>query len=99
MLCWVGPKFRNLNERQVPPWRLFPTVMSTSPANSSDAQSTKKKRACDYCRLKRVICHPQSNGEPCPRCLEKGVEYAPTQTHAKVQADSPIQVHHNYIYD
>uniref|UniRef100_D8QC98 Phosphoribosylglycinamide synthetase n=1 Tax=Schizophyllum commune (strain H4-8 / FGSC 9210) TaxID=578458 RepID=D8QC98_SCHCM len=47
--------------------------MSTSPANSSDAQSTKKKRACDYCRLKRVICHPQSNGEPCPRCLEKGV--------------------------
>ncbi|KAL1677335.1 phosphoribosylglycinamide synthetase [Schizophyllum commune] len=52
--------------------------MSTSPANSSDAQSTKKKRACDYCRLKRVICHPQSNGEPCPRCLEKGVECTTT---------------------
>ncbi|KAL1757553.1 phosphoribosylglycinamide synthetase [Schizophyllum commune] len=52
--------------------------MSTSPATSSDAQTTKKKRACDYCRLKRVICHPQSNGEPCPRCLEKGVECTTT---------------------
>ncbi|KAL1748800.1 phosphoribosylglycinamide synthetase [Schizophyllum fasciatum] len=44
----------------------------------SDAQGNKKKRACDYCRSKRVICHPQPDGESCPRCLEKGVQCTTT---------------------
>ncbi|KAJ3994351.1 hypothetical protein F5050DRAFT_530425 [Lentinula boryana] len=39
-----------------------------------DAASKKYKKlpACDYCKVKRVLCHPQQNGS-CPRCLEKGV--------------------------
>ncbi|KAJ4470867.1 hypothetical protein J3R30DRAFT_3341858 [Lentinula aciculospora] len=40
-----------------------------------DVASTKKCKklaACDYCKMKRVICHPQQNGS-CPRCLKKGV--------------------------
>ncbi|KAI5834717.1 hypothetical protein K523DRAFT_229949, partial [Schizophyllum commune Tattone D] len=38
----------------------------------------KRKRACDYCKLKRVICHPQPDGKPCPRCLEKGIQCTTT---------------------
>ncbi|KAJ3899037.1 hypothetical protein F5879DRAFT_978227 [Lentinula edodes] len=32
----------------------------------------KKLPACDYCKAKRVLCHPQQ-GASCPRCIEKGV--------------------------
>ncbi|KAF7314238.1 Zn(2)-C6 fungal-type transcriptional factor [Mycena kentingensis (nom. inval.)] len=32
----------------------------------------KKAPACDSCKSKRVLCHPQPNG-PCPRCTEKGI--------------------------
>ncbi|KAJ4470868.1 hypothetical protein J3R30DRAFT_1132193 [Lentinula aciculospora] len=41
----------------------------------ADATSTKRRKnlpSCNYCRSKRVICHPQQNGS-CPRCLEKGI--------------------------
>ncbi|GAA5883987.1 hypothetical protein JCM6882_002093 [Rhodosporidiobolus microsporus] len=31
----------------------------------------KKPPACDYCKAKRVLCHPSPDG--CPRCLEKGI--------------------------
>ncbi|POY76197.1 hypothetical protein BMF94_0717 [Rhodotorula taiwanensis] len=31
----------------------------------------KKPPACDRCKAKRVLCHPNPNG--CPRCVEKGV--------------------------
>ncbi|TRM67436.1 hypothetical protein BD626DRAFT_625885 [Schizophyllum amplum] len=41
-----------------------------SPAD--DSATKRKKRACDYCKAKRVICHPQTDGKPCPRCIEKG---------------------------
>ncbi|KAJ3813228.1 hypothetical protein F5876DRAFT_74090 [Lentinula aff. lateritia] len=37
----------------------------------------KKPPACDYCKARRVLCHPQLNG-PCPRCVEKGVECSTT---------------------
>ncbi|KAJ7480651.1 hypothetical protein FB451DRAFT_152126 [Mycena latifolia] len=31
----------------------------------------KKPPACDPCKARRVLCHPQPNGAPCPRCVEK----------------------------
>ncbi|KAF8212698.1 hypothetical protein K438DRAFT_1957317 [Mycena galopus ATCC 62051] len=31
----------------------------------------KKPPACDSCKARRVLCHPQPNGQPCPRCAEK----------------------------
>ncbi|KAJ7117244.1 hypothetical protein C8R43DRAFT_1037753 [Mycena crocata] len=34
-------------------------------------QKPKKLPACDLCKLRRVLCHPQPDGAPCPRCLEK----------------------------
>ncbi|KAJ3781585.1 hypothetical protein GGU10DRAFT_366309 [Lentinula aff. detonsa] len=43
--------------------------MSTA---SSISGKRKKPPACDYCKVHRVLCHPQLNG-PCPRCAEKGV--------------------------
>ncbi|TRM67437.1 hypothetical protein BD626DRAFT_478787 [Schizophyllum amplum] len=49
---------------------------SHSPEPASDGK--KKKTACDYCKAKRVICHPQTDGKPCPRCVEKGVECTTT---------------------
>ncbi|KAJ7363096.1 hypothetical protein DFH08DRAFT_1025801 [Mycena albidolilacea] len=30
-----------------------------------------KPPACDPCKARRVLCHPQPNGAPCPRCVEK----------------------------
>ncbi|KAJ7780569.1 hypothetical protein DFH07DRAFT_434983 [Mycena maculata] len=42
-------------------------------ARSSQAPLKRKKPpACDACKLKRVLCHPQPGGSPCPRCSEKG---------------------------
>ncbi|KAJ6540321.1 hypothetical protein B0H19DRAFT_1175450 [Mycena capillaripes] len=32
-----------------------------------------KPPACDSCKARRVLCHPQPNGAPCPRCAEKKV--------------------------
>ncbi|KAF7338732.1 Zn(2)-C6 fungal-type domain-containing protein [Mycena sanguinolenta] len=32
----------------------------------------RKPPACDPCKVRRVLCHPQPGGAPCPRCLEKG---------------------------
>ncbi|KAL1678164.1 hypothetical protein EV122DRAFT_212497 [Schizophyllum commune] len=68
---------------------------SSSPSNTSDmAQNTsknapraaatvrkrKKPPACDYCKARRVICHPQPDGKSCPRCIEKGVDCTTTPT-------------------
>ncbi|KAJ6465394.1 hypothetical protein C8R45DRAFT_1079891, partial [Mycena sanguinolenta] len=33
----------------------------------------KKPPACDNCKARRVLCHPQPNNAPCPRCLEKKI--------------------------
>ncbi|KAL1694116.1 hypothetical protein GGG16DRAFT_47892 [Schizophyllum commune] len=52
--------------------------------NAAQAAATVRKRkkppACDYCKARRVICHPQPDGKPCPRCIEKGVECTTTPT-------------------
>ncbi|KAF5352955.1 hypothetical protein D9758_007924 [Tetrapyrgos nigripes] len=40
----------------------------------------KKLPACDYCKARRVLCHPQPFGRSCPRCLEKGVHCTTTPT-------------------
>ncbi|KAJ7479687.1 hypothetical protein FB451DRAFT_1239611 [Mycena latifolia] len=39
----------------------------------SPSKKTKKPPACDACKARRVLCHPQPNGLSCPRCAEKGV--------------------------
>ncbi|KAF7358866.1 Zn(2)-C6 fungal-type domain-containing protein [Mycena sanguinolenta] len=33
----------------------------------------KKPPACDSCKARRVLCHPQPDNAPCPRCLEKKI--------------------------
>ncbi|KAL1690650.1 hypothetical protein GGG16DRAFT_102921 [Schizophyllum commune] len=47
-----------------------------SDATNIGQSSNKRKRACDYCKAKRVICHPHPDG--CPRCKEKGVHCTTT---------------------
>ncbi|KAJ7151770.1 hypothetical protein C8R43DRAFT_1004318 [Mycena crocata] len=37
----------------------------------SGTKRPKKPPACDACKARRVLCHPQPNGAPCPRCSEK----------------------------
>ncbi|KAK7018460.1 Zn(2)-C6 fungal-type domain-containing protein [Favolaschia claudopus] len=41
----------------------------------SDTAPTKNKKlpACDVCKARRVLCHPQSGGAPCSRCLERNL--------------------------
>ncbi|KAJ7434848.1 hypothetical protein FB451DRAFT_1310666, partial [Mycena latifolia] len=38
----------------------------------------KKPPACDACKVRRVLCHPQPNGAPCPRCAEKDIKCTTT---------------------
>ncbi|KAJ6622088.1 hypothetical protein B0H10DRAFT_2015213 [Mycena sp. CBHHK59/15] len=50
----------------------------TTAAHSPDADSPpdkkrKKLPACDSCKSRRVWCHPQPNGNSCPRCRERGI--------------------------
>ncbi|KAJ7935588.1 hypothetical protein B0H13DRAFT_1948743 [Mycena leptocephala] len=45
----------------------------TSTVRNSPAKRKKKPPACDSCKARRVLCHPQTDGKPCPRCEEKGV--------------------------
>ncbi|KAF7345294.1 Zn(2)-C6 fungal-type domain-containing protein [Mycena sanguinolenta] len=33
----------------------------------------KKPPACDACKARRVLCHPQPGGAPCPRCVERKI--------------------------
>ncbi|KAJ7494269.1 hypothetical protein B0H11DRAFT_2003928 [Mycena galericulata] len=42
-------------------------------SRSPPGKRKTKPPACDACKARRVICHPQPNGLPCPRCAEKGV--------------------------
>ncbi|KAJ7688867.1 hypothetical protein B0H17DRAFT_1067735 [Mycena rosella] len=39
----------------------------------------KKAPACDACKARRVLCHPQPNGAPCPRCAEKNIRCVTSQ--------------------
>ncbi|CAK5265431.1 unnamed protein product [Mycena citricolor] len=46
--------------------------MSTAPVLDI-SKKKKKPPACDACKARRVLCHSQPNGIPCPRCAEKGI--------------------------
>ncbi|KAF7372478.1 Zn(2)-C6 fungal-type transcriptional factor [Mycena venus] len=41
---------------------------------SQEIVKRKKPPACDSCKARRVLCHPTTDGTPCPRCLEKGTK-------------------------
>ncbi|KAF7348581.1 Zn(2)-C6 fungal-type domain-containing protein [Mycena venus] len=48
--------------------------MSTSASQlGSMDKRPKKPPACDSCKARRVLCHPQPGGAPCPRCVEKEI--------------------------
>ncbi|GAA5958413.1 hypothetical protein JCM8115_002458 [Rhodotorula mucilaginosa] len=56
----------------------------------------KKPPACDFCKAKRVLCHPHPEG--CPRCREKGVQCTTTpvcrrkrRTKAEIAADAAAE--------
>lgn len=42
-------------------------------SGSPPANRKTKPPACDACKARRVLCHPQPHGLPCPRCAEKGL--------------------------
>ncbi|KAF7290522.1 Zn(2)-C6 fungal-type domain-containing protein [Mycena indigotica] len=68
--------------------------------SSSSIEKRKKPPACDACKARRVLCHPQPNGAPCPRCVEKNVictttaipRGRPRKTHAASQSSPGILV-------
>ncbi|BGP10364.1 hypothetical protein OF846_004388 [Rhodotorula toruloides] len=47
-----------------------------NPRPDHQAKKPKKPPACDRCKAKRVLCHPNPAG--CPRCVEKGIECTTT---------------------
>ncbi|KAJ7038988.1 hypothetical protein C8F04DRAFT_1088150 [Mycena alexandri] len=54
----------------------------------------KKPPACDSCKAKRVLCHPQPNGLPCPRCAEKNTICITTpvsRRRPRVESESAVE--------
>ncbi|KAJ6508832.1 hypothetical protein C8R45DRAFT_968923 [Mycena sanguinolenta] len=49
------------------------TLPSASTSALVEPTKRKKKPACDACKARRVLCHRQPEGIPCPRCVEKGI--------------------------
>ncbi|KAJ6508833.1 hypothetical protein C8R45DRAFT_455769 [Mycena sanguinolenta] len=49
------------------------TLPSASTSALVEPTKRKKKPACDACKARRVLCHRQPEGIPCPRCAEKGI--------------------------
>ncbi|KAJ7485624.1 hypothetical protein FB451DRAFT_1230559 [Mycena latifolia] len=66
-------------------------------AMRSPTKKTKKPPACDACKARRVLCHPQPNGLSCPRCAEKGVicrtTYVPRGRPRKYTRPSDLSLH------
>ncbi|TRM58190.1 hypothetical protein BD626DRAFT_512488 [Schizophyllum amplum] len=52
---------------------MVPVTFKDNHTGTSAIKKKKKPPACDYCKARRVICHPQPDGKPCPRCVEKEV--------------------------
>ncbi|KAJ6512224.1 hypothetical protein C8R47DRAFT_689207 [Mycena vitilis] len=46
---------------------------TTNSVRSPPKKRPRKPPACDSCKARRVLCHPQPEGIACPRCKEKGV--------------------------
>ncbi|KAJ7150621.1 hypothetical protein C8R46DRAFT_1123772 [Mycena filopes] len=44
----------------------------TTTTTTQPTEKRVKPPACDSCKARRVLCHPQPDGSPCPRCAEKG---------------------------
>ena len=59
----------------------MPPAMSKDQSQTSAVSKRKKPPACDYCKARRVICHPQPDGKPCPRCVEKEVVLVSLPSH------------------
>ncbi|KAJ6584912.1 hypothetical protein B0H19DRAFT_1107144 [Mycena capillaripes] len=47
-------------------------TLASNSMRSPRQKRLKKPPACDSCKARRVLCHPQPEGIPCPRCAEKG---------------------------
>ncbi|GAA5975670.1 hypothetical protein JCM11641_003563 [Rhodosporidiobolus odoratus] len=50
--------------------------MQSAAISHPEPLKKKKPPACDRCKAKRVLCHPNPAG--CPRCVEKGVDCTTT---------------------
>ncbi|KAJ7722073.1 hypothetical protein DFH07DRAFT_783962 [Mycena maculata] len=60
-----------------------------SAEGDSSLQPDKKKKkplACDQCKSRRVLCHPQPLNTSCPRCTEKGIKLKPQHSSPDVPA-------------
>ncbi|KAJ7065629.1 hypothetical protein C8F01DRAFT_1351588 [Mycena amicta] len=53
-----------------------------------------KPPACDRCKSRRVLCHPQPNGAPCPRCAEQDAECKTTYVKRGRPRKHPGPAHH-----
>ncbi|KAJ7074520.1 hypothetical protein C8F01DRAFT_1100739 [Mycena amicta] len=58
---------------------------------SAHDRKNKKPPACDACKARRVLCHSQLNGEPCPRCIEKNIICTTTPVARGRPRKHPIQ--------
>ncbi|KAF8217707.1 hypothetical protein K438DRAFT_1795513 [Mycena galopus ATCC 62051] len=51
----------------------------------------RKPPACDSCKVRRVLCHPQPGGAPCPRCVEKEILCTTTPVPRGRPRKKPVQ--------
>ncbi|KAL1748675.1 hypothetical protein HDZ31DRAFT_29208 [Schizophyllum fasciatum] len=69
---------------------MAPVTFKNPAASTSVVKKRKKPPACDYCKGRRVICHPQPNGKPCPRCVEKEIKCTTTPVVRRKPTKRPI---------
>ncbi|KAF5383975.1 hypothetical protein D9757_006936 [Collybiopsis confluens] len=73
-------------------------MFTSSPTVNTNKR--KKLPACDRCKARRVLCHPQPTvSGSCPRCLEKGEECKTTpvvrkkrRTKAELEGEKPSSI-------
>ncbi|KAJ7181316.1 hypothetical protein C8R43DRAFT_269257 [Mycena crocata] len=75
--CFTPPSFTSKSQRRPasssPLLEHLSNFQTFTTMSTSRTQRAKKPQACDICRARRVLCHPGSNGAPCPRCVEKKI--------------------------
>ncbi|KAJ6458957.1 hypothetical protein C8R47DRAFT_144069 [Mycena vitilis] len=78
--CWHGRQF---------PAMLPPSSFQSGPTD----KRPRKLSACNPCKARRVLCHPQPGGSPCPRCVGKNTicttTYVPRARPPKNRAVQP----------
>ncbi|KAK7059736.1 Zn(2)-C6 fungal-type domain-containing protein [Favolaschia claudopus] len=77
----------------LPTSKMAPLLAPTDSLN----RKIRKPPACNPCKARRVLCHPQPGGAPCPRCAEKEIKCTTTLPTRGKQLKSRVQTRQQHL--